>query len=77
MAVSSPKGVQAAVMKLVEKYGKPIVLYIKDQGYVTLDVVKALVVDPTRVALGGETREVTVMRAEVSGVTPLRRHTTE
>ncbi|MEP6668257.1 MAG: dihydrodipicolinate synthase family protein [Chthoniobacter sp.] len=43
VAVSSPKGVQAAVMKLVEKYGKPIVLYIKDQGYVTLDVVKALV----------------------------------
>ena len=25
------------------KLGKPIVLYIKDQGYVTLDVVKALV----------------------------------
>jgi dihydrodipicolinate synthase/N-acetylneuraminate lyase len=43
MAVSSPKGVQAAVLKLAEKVGKPIVLYIKDQGYVTLDVVKALV----------------------------------
>jgi dihydrodipicolinate synthase/N-acetylneuraminate lyase len=43
VAVSSPKGVQAAVMKLVEKFGKPIVLYIKDQGYVTLDVVKSLV----------------------------------
>ena len=43
VAVSSPKGVQTAVLKLVEKLGKPIVLYIKDQGYVTLDVVKALV----------------------------------
>jgi dihydrodipicolinate synthase/N-acetylneuraminate lyase len=43
VAVSAPQGVQAAVMKIVEKYGRPIVLYIKDQGYVTLDVVKALV----------------------------------
>jgi dihydrodipicolinate synthase/N-acetylneuraminate lyase len=43
MAVSTPQGVQAAVLKIVEKYGKPIVLYIKDQGYVTLDVVKTLV----------------------------------
>ena len=43
VAVSSPKGVQAAALKLAEKLGKPIVLYIKDQGYVTLDVVKALV----------------------------------
>jgi dihydrodipicolinate synthase/N-acetylneuraminate lyase len=43
VAVSTPQGVQAAVLKIVEKYGKPIVLYIKDQGYVTLDVVKTLV----------------------------------
>ena len=43
MAVSAPSGVRAAVLKIVEKYGKPIVLYIKDQGYVTLDVVKDLV----------------------------------
>lgn len=43
MAVSSPDGVQAAVLKIVEKMGRPIVLYIKDQGYVTLDVIKALV----------------------------------
>src|SRR4051794_21796171 len=43
MAVSSPDGVRAGVLKIVEKYGKPIVLYIKDQGYVTLDVVKSLV----------------------------------
>jgi dihydrodipicolinate synthase/N-acetylneuraminate lyase len=43
VAVSSPKGVQAAVLKIAEKLGKPVVLYIKDQGYVTLDVVKSLV----------------------------------
>lgn len=43
IAVSSPKGVQAAVLKIAEKFGKPIVLYIKDQNYVTLDVVDALV----------------------------------
>jgi len=43
VAVSTPQGVQAAVLKVVEKYGKPIVLYIKDPGYVTLDVVKTLV----------------------------------
>lgn len=43
MAVSSPEGVQAAALKLAEKMGRPIVLYIKDAGYVTLDVVKALV----------------------------------
>ncbi len=45
MAVSSPDGVRAGVLKIVEKYGKPIVLYIEDQGYVTLDVVKSLVAD--------------------------------
>lgn len=43
VAVSTPKGVHAAVLKLAEKIGKPVVLYIKDQGYVTLDVVKSLV----------------------------------
>jgi len=43
VAVSTPQGVQAAVLKIVEKLGKPIVLYIKDQSYVTLDVVKTLV----------------------------------
>jgi dihydrodipicolinate synthase/N-acetylneuraminate lyase len=43
MAVSTPAGVRAAVLKIVEKLGRPIVLYIKDQGYVTLDVVKSLV----------------------------------
>ena len=43
VAVSSPEGVRAGVLKIVEKLGRPIVLYIKDAGYVTLDVVKSLV----------------------------------
>lgn len=43
MAVSKPEGVRAAVLKLVEKLGKPIVLYVKDEGYVNLEVVKSLV----------------------------------
>ncbi len=43
VAVSTPEGVRTAVLKLVEKLGRPIVLYIKDAGYVTLDVVKSLV----------------------------------
>lgn len=43
VAVSTPEGVRAAVLKIVETFGRPIVLYIKDAGYVTLDVVKALV----------------------------------
>jgi dihydrodipicolinate synthase/N-acetylneuraminate lyase len=43
LAVSTPTGVRAAVLKIVEKLGRPIVLYIKDAGYVTLDVVKSLV----------------------------------
>ncbi len=43
MAVSKPEGVRAAVLSLAEKLGKPIVLYIKDEGYVNLEVVKSLV----------------------------------
>ncbi len=43
VAVSTPEGVRVAVSKIVEKLGRPIVLYIKDANYVTLDVVKALV----------------------------------
>jgi dihydrodipicolinate synthase/N-acetylneuraminate lyase len=43
LAVSTPDGVRAGVLKIVEKLGKPIVLYIKDQNYVTLEVVKDLV----------------------------------
>jgi dihydrodipicolinate synthase/N-acetylneuraminate lyase len=43
LAVSKPEGVRAAVLKLVEKLGKPIVLYVKDEGYVNVEVVKSLV----------------------------------
>lgn len=43
VAVSSPEGVRTAVLKIVERIGRPIVLYIKDANYVTLDVVKSLV----------------------------------
>ena len=43
VAVSSPEGVRNGVLRIVEKLGRPIVLYIKDAGYVTLEVVKSLV----------------------------------
>ncbi|MGV3532185.1 MAG: dihydrodipicolinate synthase family protein [Chthoniobacteraceae bacterium] len=43
IAVSSPEGVRAAVMKFVEKAGIPAVLYVKDEKYVTVEVVKSLV----------------------------------
>jgi dihydrodipicolinate synthase/N-acetylneuraminate lyase len=43
IAVSSPEGVRVAVMKFVEKAGLPAVLYVKDEKYVTVEVVKALV----------------------------------
>jgi dihydrodipicolinate synthase/N-acetylneuraminate lyase len=43
VAVSSPEGVRVAVMKFVERAGIPAVLYVKDEKYVTVAVVKALV----------------------------------
>ncbi len=43
VAVSKPQGVRDAVLRLVEQLGRPIVLYVKDEGYVTVDVVKDLV----------------------------------
>jgi dihydrodipicolinate synthase/N-acetylneuraminate lyase len=43
LAVSSPKGVESAVLKFVERAGIPAVLYIKDDGYVNLQVVVNLV----------------------------------
>ncbi len=43
VAVSSPEGVRNGVLRIVEKLGRPIVLYIKDAGYVTPEVVRALV----------------------------------
>ncbi len=43
VAVSSPEGVRAAVLRIVEKLGRPVVLYMKDPGYVTIDVARSLV----------------------------------
>jgi dihydrodipicolinate synthase/N-acetylneuraminate lyase len=43
IAVSSPEGVRVAVMKFVERAGIPAVLYVKDEKYVTAEVVKSLV----------------------------------
>ncbi len=43
ITVSSPEGVRVAVMRFVEKAGIPAVLYVKDEKYVTVEVVKALV----------------------------------
>lgn len=43
LAVSKPEGVREAVLRIVEKLGRPIVLYVKDEGYVNLEVVKSLV----------------------------------
>src|SRR6266446_4526603 len=43
VAVSSPEGVRVAVMKFVERAGIPAVLYVKDEKYVTPEVVKSLV----------------------------------
>jgi dihydrodipicolinate synthase/N-acetylneuraminate lyase len=43
LAVSTPEGVRIAVMKLAEKAGIPVVLYVKDEKYVTTEVVKSLV----------------------------------
>ena len=43
LAVSSPEGVRVAIQEFVQKAGLPAVLYIKDQNYVTLEVVRSLV----------------------------------
>jgi dihydrodipicolinate synthase/N-acetylneuraminate lyase len=43
VAVSSPEGVRTAIQEFVQKAGIPAVLYIKDQNYVNLEVVKGLV----------------------------------
>ncbi len=43
IAVSSPEGVRAAFLRFVERFGKPAVLYIKDSGYVTVEVARSLV----------------------------------
>ena len=43
IAVSAPEGVRVAVMRFVEKAGIPAVLYVKDEKYVTVEIVKSLV----------------------------------
>ena len=43
VAASSPEGVRVAILEFVQKAGIPAVLYIKEQNYVNLEVVKALV----------------------------------
>jgi dihydrodipicolinate synthase/N-acetylneuraminate lyase len=43
IAVSSPDGVREAVMQFTQRAGIPAVLYVKDEKYVTVAVVKALV----------------------------------
>ncbi len=43
LAASHPEGVRNAIPRIAEKAGIPLVLYVKDQGYVTPAVVRALV----------------------------------
>jgi dihydrodipicolinate synthase/N-acetylneuraminate lyase len=43
VAVSTPKGVEQAFLRISEKAGIPLVLYVKDPGYVTAQEVKNLV----------------------------------
>ena len=43
VSVSSPEGVRVAVIRLAAKFGCPLVLYIKDENYVTADVARSLV----------------------------------
>ena len=43
VAVSKPEGVREAVLRIVEKLGRPIVLYVKDENYITVEVAKSLV----------------------------------
>jgi dihydrodipicolinate synthase/N-acetylneuraminate lyase len=42
---ANPKGVSTSIRHFVEKSGKPVVLYIKNQGYTTVEEVKQLVAD--------------------------------
>ena len=45
LAVSHPAGVRAAVLKIVEKLGRPMVLYVKDGDYVTAEIARELVAE--------------------------------
>lgn len=42
VAVSSPEGVRTAILRFVERFGRPVVLYIKEEKYVTVDVARSL-----------------------------------
>lgn len=43
IAVSHSEGVRAAVMRFAERFGRPVVLYIKDANYITVEATRALV----------------------------------
>ena len=43
VAVSSSEGVRVAVMRFAERFGRPVVLYIKDANYITVEAAKSLV----------------------------------
>jgi dihydrodipicolinate synthase/N-acetylneuraminate lyase len=43
VAVSTPEGVRVAAMKFADRLARPVVLYLKDEHYVTVAVARALV----------------------------------
>lgn len=43
IAVSHSEGVRAAVTRFAERFGRPVVLYIKDANYITVAATRALV----------------------------------
>ncbi len=44
IAVSHSEGVRVAVTRFAERFGRPVVLYIKDANYITVEATRALVV---------------------------------
>lgn len=42
VAVSSPEGVRSAILRFVERFSRPVVLYIKEEKYVTVEVARSL-----------------------------------
>ena len=75
IAVSSPEGVRVAVMKFVERAGIPAVLYVKDEKYVTVAVVKSLVAAGViswikYAVVRKDTAEDSLLRAIVDNVDP-------
>jgi dihydrodipicolinate synthase/N-acetylneuraminate lyase len=45
LAASTPEGVRVAVLEFVKRAGIPLVLYIKDEKYVTVEVAESLVAE--------------------------------